>query len=250
MLHRIAAHVAKRLTRQKQELDPATLPFYARQPTDFTAKFSAGFPGIIAEVKFASPSEGILQPPSKESAVKIATDYLNNGAAALSILTERNFFAGDPEYLIAVRKAHPNAKLLMKDFIIDAWQLQLARGIGADCILLIVALLGDQTGGLLAEAKSLGLSVLVEVHTESELELAKKAGAKLVGVNSRDLKTLKTDLDVARRLAPMGKGLTLIAESGIKSRADIAALTAVGYSGFLIGTSLMKGNASLKELLA
>lgn len=245
VLEKIAAHVAKRLVRLKRDVRPAELPFYARAPRDF----ASNFPGVIAEVKFASPSEGLLQQPSAEAAVRIAGEYLDSGAAALSVLTERNFFAGEPEFLMAVRRAYPEARLLMKDFMLDPWQLELARGIGADCVLLIAALLGRRTGELLALAREKGLSVLVEVHTEAELELARKAGATLVGVNSRDLKTLATDLDVARRLAPLGRGLTLVAESGIKSAEDLRSLKALGYQGFLVGTSLMKGG-SLKELLA
>jgi indole-3-glycerol phosphate synthase len=256
-LTRIAAHVQKRLEKHQRENPVDALkkkPLYARAPRDFAKAFEGTGPRVIAEVKFASPSEGFLrESPTKEDAVSVAGGYLSNGAAALSVLTERNFFAGDFEYLSAIREANPGAFLLMKDFTLGAYQLHLARSLGADCVLLIAALLGSKLPELLEEAKSLGLSALVEVHDEAELSAARAARARIVGVNSRDLRTLKTDLGVARRLAPLAKGMLLIAESGLKTREDLDELGALGYRGFLIGTSLMKEpdpGAALKRLLA
>lgn len=257
VLRRIAAHVGKRLEREKKARPSAVLresELYARTPRDFAKAFDGEGPRVIAEVKFASPSEGFLRErPTEKDAVAVAGSYLANGAAALSVLTERNFFAGDFEYLAAVRRAHPDAYLLMKDFVFDDYQLDLARALGADCVLLIVALVGKELARLHEAARGLGLSVLVEVHAEEELAAARAAGATLVGVNSRDLKTLKTDLNVARRLAPLGQGATLIAESGLSTRRDLDELAGRGYRGFLVGTSLMKQKdpgAALKALIS
>jgi len=243
-------------------------PLYARTPSDFRNAFGGVGPRVIAEIKFASPSEGRIHPrePSTKEALAAAAEYLSAGAAALSILTEPRFFQGSPDFLRVVREAQPKAFLLMKDFVVDVYQLELARSIGADAVLLIVAALDKRLEPLLRSAEALGLSALVEVHTEAELALARKAAAKLIGVNSRDLRTLKTDLAVAKRLAAVPPALYtakgryttadapfLIAESGIKTRADIDALAACGYRGFLVGTHLMKTGTpgkALKELLA
>ena len=258
VLGRIAAHTAKRVARFKRERPVAALqaePLYARKPRDFAAAFKGPFPRVIAEVKFASPSEGFIrkEEPSAEAASRIAASYLARGAAALSILTERNFFGGAPEFLRAVRRAQPEAMLLMKDFFIDPYQFELARACGADCVLVIAALAGASLKAMVEAAKTLELSALVEVHKEEELEAAKAAGAALIGVNSRDLKTLKTDLDVARRLGPAaGPGRVLVAESGLKTAADLRSLSACGFQGFLVGTALMRADdpgLALAELL-
>lgn len=260
MLERIAAHAAKRVERLKAEKPVAALrrePLYARRPRALAQALEGAGPRVIAEIKFASPSEGFLRPdlkPSAEEALRISGSYLAAGAAALSILTERNFFAGSPDYLRAAREHYPEAFLLMKDFLVDSYQLELARACGADAVLLITALHDDK--GLSARlrlAKELGLSALVEVHTREELELARAAGAGLIGVNSRDLRTLKTDLRTARELAGLAPGALLVAESGIKNRAEIDELAGLGYRGFLIGTSLMKAadpGEALRALLA
>lgn len=258
ILTRIALHTGKRVERWKRERPISSLKresLYGRSPLDLRAALAKPGLNVIAEVKFASPSEGFLREERKgsvELAVQVAGGYLSAGAAALSILTERNFFAGSPDYLSAVRAAHPEAVLLMKDFVVDPYQLELARAIGADAVLLIVALLGTQTRELLAQARALGLSCLVETHTAEELSLARQAGADVIGVNSRDLKTLKTDLDVARRLAGQADGSLLVAESGLKTRADLDELSRLGYGAFLIGTSFMKEEdpgAALRALI-
>lgn len=254
---RIAAHTSKRVERCKKETPLEALrqkPLYGRKPRDFAKAFSGAFPRVIAEVKFASPSEGPLrkEEPSAEAAVRIAGAYLSRGAAALSILTERNFFGGTPDFLQGVREAFPEAFLLMKDFFIDPYQFELARACGADCVLLIAALVGGRLKAMLKLAQDLELSALVEVHDENELSAAKAAGAAIIGVNSRDLRTLKTDLDVARRLAAKAGGGLLIAESGLKSRAELLELSGLGYRGFLVGTTFMKQEdpgLALAELL-
>ncbi len=216
---------------------------------------SAPGPGVIAEVKFTSPSEGVLRPnPSPIEASRIAAAYASAGAAAISILTEPEFFAGDTSFLADARDACPTIPLLMKDFMVDSYQLELARSIGADAVLLIGALLGPRLPEMHAVAKSLGLSVLIEVHNDAEAEAAIAADGALIGVNNRDLKTLKVDLAVARRLAPLvcRPGIVAVAESGLRSRKDLDSLTPLGYKGFLIGSSLMKRpdpGAALKSFL-
>ncbi len=258
MLGRIVLHTGKRVERFKREMPVEKLkemPFYAREPKDFKRAFEGKPPCVIAEIKFASPSEGFLwrdREPSPEEAARVASVYLDSGARALSILTEHNFFAGSPFNLSAVREGSPEAYLLMKDFFVDPYQFDQARAFGADAVLLIVKVLGEGLATMLEEARSRGLSALVEVHDEEELRAAQRAGAEMIGVNSRDLRTLKTDLDVARRLANLGAKDLLIAESGIKTRADLDDLSSRGYKGFLVGTSLMKSQdpgESLKELL-
>lgn len=259
VLSRIAAHTQKRVERFKKEHPVAALraePLYARRPQDFPYAFAGPFPRVIAEVKFASPSEGFLrkEEPGAAAACRIAASYLAHGAAALSILTERNFFGGAPEFLAAVRRANPQALLLMKDFFIDSYQFELARASGADCVLLIAALLKDGLKPMLEAAGALGLSALVEVHDRAELDFARAAGAKIIGVNSRDLRTLKTDLEVARTLGRAAKGVAaLVAESGLKTAADLRDLRGYGYGGFLVGSALMKAEdpgQALAELMA
>jgi indole-3-glycerol phosphate synthase len=142
----------------------------------------------------------------------------------------------------------------MKDFVVDPYQFELARSIGADAVLLIASLVGPRLGELYAAAKELDLSVLIEVHDEKEAEAALMTGGAVIGVNSRDLKTLKVDLAVAKRLAPMVRQApAAVAESGIRSKADIESLAAVGYKGFLVGTSFMKTadpGAALRSFLS
>jgi indole-3-glycerol phosphate synthase len=211
----------------------------------------ASRPNIIAECKRRSPSKGVLR--ADYDAVSIARAYAAAGAAAISVLTEPSFFDGALEHLAAVRAA-VDTPLLRKDFTIDEYQLLEARAHGADAILLIVAALDDATlRRLLEAAMREGFAVLVEVHTREELDRAQQAGATIVGVNSRDLKTLSVSLDttlaMAQHLVP---GVTAVAESGIRSRADIDALVAGGYHACLIGERLVTEidpGAALQRLL-
>ncbi|MBI5202763.1 MAG: indole-3-glycerol-phosphate synthase [Elusimicrobia bacterium] len=269
-LDKICARTQTRIALQREELPLEVLqkdPMYKRKPRDFRRALLAPGPRVIAEVKFASPSKGTIYPgeASADEAVKVAGQYLSAGAAAISVLTEPEFFKGDVQYLRRVREKHPEATLLMKDFFLDAYQMHLARWAGADAILLIVAAVGRRLPVLLETAQDLGLYALVEVHTEDELIAARRAGAVLIGVNCRDLKTLATDLDVARRLAKThANALTLkgqpttrpqavlIAESGMSRRGEIDELAAEGYRGFLVGSSLMqtgRPGEALKALL-
>ena len=195
---------------------------------------------IIAEVKFASPSEGLIR--SDLQPEEAARAYLEHGARALSVLTERRHFRGDISFLSRIRKAFPDAPLLMKDFIVDERQIHWARLAGADAVLLIVNALGDDDLKRLHDAAcERSLTPLVEVHDEEELERAHRLGATLIGVNNRNLKTMAVSLDVARRLSPASRDeRTYISESGVQNGDQIRGLRSLGYDGFLVGTALMK----------
>lgn len=219
---------------------------------------------LIAEVKKASPSAGVI---CKDfDPVRIAKEYEAAGASCLSVLTDEKFFQGSLDYLRQIRAA-VKIPLLRKDFIIDERQILEAIEWGADAILLIVAILDDaRLKRFHTLAKDAGLSVLVEVHDEAELERAQAIGAELIGVNNRDLKTFKVDLANTERLAAKlfnvrtqketqgqdARATMLVAESGIHTRADVERLTKCGAKAILVGESLMKGGsiaAKVKELL-
>ena len=213
---------------------------------------SASGPAIIAELKKASPSKGLIR--SDFNAAALAAELAQAGAAALSVLTDEEYFQGSLQNL---RLASSSAALpcLRKDFIVDEFQILEARANNADAVLLIVAALEQQNLAALARrAAELKLDVLCEVHDEEELGRALDAGCDLIGVNSRDLKTFKVDLNTAFRVADfLPYGVVAVAESGIESGADIAKLRAAGYDGFLIGETLMKAPSpgeALKALLA
>lgn len=207
---------------------------------------------VIAELKRASPSRGLIRADFDPEV--LAQDLESAGAAALSVLTDAEFFQGSLENL---RRASTSTKLpcLRKDFIIDEFQLLEARANGADAVLLIVAALSQgELKSLASQADEYRLDVLCEVHNEDELQRAVDAGCTLIGVNSRDLRTFKVNLETAFRLgALIPKSVLCVAESGIQSGADIARLRAVGYQAFLIGESLMKAKLpgeALKALMA
>ncbi|MCE2826742.1 MAG: indole-3-glycerol phosphate synthase TrpC [Verrucomicrobium sp.] len=214
---------------------------------DFTAALVAprrGDIGLIAEVKKASPSLGVICPDF--DAVRIARQYEAAGASCLSVLTDERFFQGSLEYLKAIRQA-VSLPLLRKDFLIDERQILEAIEWGADAILLIVAILSDdQLAHFHSLADAAGLAALVEVHDEEELDRALRCGARLVGVNNRDLKTFRVDLGtterLARRLAAASDTTPrlLVGESGIHRRDDVARLKAAGCRAILVGESLMK----------
>ncbi|MCD6051101.1 MAG: Indole-3-glycerol-phosphate synthase [Verrucomicrobia bacterium] len=210
--------------------------------------------GLIAEVKKASPSAGIIR--ADFDAVKIALEYEAAGASCLSVLTDEKFFQGSPEYLKAIRQV-VKLPLLRKDFIIDERQIMQAAEWGADCILLIVAILDDDQLKRFRElAEGAGLAALVEVHDEEELQRALATGATFIGVNNRDLKVFKVDLGTTERLATQISGLKterfLVAESGIHKREDVVRLEACGAQAILVGESLMRERdikAKVLELL-
>lgn len=212
----------------------------ARKPHDFLTVFKAQqVPRIIAEIKFASPSLGRI---ATGDPVMVATQYISQGASAISILTEPEYFEGSLMYLKQVRDALPNALLLMKDFVLDEYQLLQARVYGADAVLLIVAFLEfNVLQSLYVTALELGLTPLIEVHTQDELRIAESIGARLIGVNNRNLQTLQVDLATSNQLVPLAsKSTTLISESGIKLAADVIELQQQGYQGFLIGGQFMQ----------
>lgn len=199
---------------------------------------AAAGPAIIAEIKRASPSKGELA--LHWDPVELAGIYQDKGAAALSVLTEVKYFKGDPEF---IRRMRPVIKIpiLRKDFILEPVQVYESAAIGADALLLIVSLLeSGKLRALLLLTRSLGLEALVEVHTREEMEMALDAGARVIGINSRDLRTFKMYPDRALELAPMApKEVTLVAASGLKTRADLERLAAAGIKGFLIGETLV-----------
>lgn len=205
---------------------------------------------LIAEIKRASPSKGILRADLDPAAQ--ARVYAANGAAAISVLTERRYFRGDPADLRAVRTA-VDLPVLRKDFIVTAEQVRESRAIGADAILLIVAALGDgDLRELLRLAGELGLHTLVEVHTEEEMERALTAGAEIIGINNRDLRTFRVDLDTTRRLAAMvPPECTLVAESGIFTAGDVRQVGLWGAHAVLVGEALVReadAAAKVREL--
>jgi len=213
---------------------------------------SPGQPNVIAECKRRSPSRGILRDEYHPD--RIAVAYQANGAAAVSVLTESTFFDGSLDHLRAVRAA-VDLPVLRKDFIVTSYQLLEAVAAGADAVLLIVAALDDRAlGALLTEATALGLGVLVEVHDQTELRRAVAAGATIIGVNNRNLRTLSVDLGASRDLVgQMPAGTVSVAESGLRTSADLVELGSAGYKAFLIGeTLLMSENpgGTLGSLLA
>jgi indole-3-glycerol phosphate synthase len=227
--------------------DRTTTPLSLRR-----ALTSGSAPRVIAECKRRSPSRGVLRRDYDPAA--IATAYERAGAAAISVLTEPTFFDGSLDHLAAVRRA-VDVPVLRKDFIVTEYQILEAKAAGADAVLLIVgALAQDDLVRLSAAARASGLEALVEVHDASELGRATSANAEIIGVNSRNLRTLEVTLDVTHTLAPkIPRGIVKVAESGLRTREDIAALTADGYDAILVGERLMTApdpGAALRALVA
>ena len=245
--------VTARKSRLSQaDIDAAILA--AEPPRGFEARLrdaaDGGF-GLIAEIKQASPSKGLIRedfdPPSH------ARDYAAGGASCLSVLTDAPYFQGHEDYLIAAHKAC-TLPVLRKDFMVDPWQVGEARAIGADAILIIAAVLDDgQMAEIEAAAIDLGMDVLVEVHDEAEMERAARLQSRLIGINNRDLRTFVTDLALTERLAPLApEDALLVGESGINGHADCERLARAGVRCFLVGESLMRAadiEAATRELI-
>jgi indole-3-glycerol phosphate synthase len=219
---------------------------------DFHAALAIG-PGVrlIAEVKKASPSAGVLRPDF--DAVAIARTYVAAGAAALSVLTDEPYFQGRLDYLQAIRAA-VNVPILRKDFLLERYQLLEARAAGADAVLLIAEILDDATlPRLIGEAAALGLHALVELYDPANLVRVVGAGARIIGVNNRDLRTFNARLEHTLELAPrLPAGCLLVSESGIRNRADVVRLEAAGVHAVLIGETFMRAadiGAKVKELM-
>jgi indole-3-glycerol phosphate synthase len=234
---RSAALPLSRLSARIDELPP-TRGFAAA----IEDKLAAGLPAVIAEVKKASPSRGVIRAAFDPSA--IARSYAAGGAACLSVLTDRDFFQGSEDDLVQARAACA-LPVLRKDFVIDPYQVYEARAIGADCILLIVAALGDAALlELSLLAAELDLDVLCEVHDADELERALAVPVPLIGINNRNLRTFETSLETSLSLQPRlaGEERILVAESGIHDAADVTRLRAAGIHAFLVGEALMRAD--------
>jgi indole-3-glycerol phosphate synthase len=255
ILENIVARKRERLEEAKRILPQGQL--LASLPTvvaggRFVSALRRDAVNIIAEVKRRSPSKGVIR--ENFDPEKITRNYTANGAAAISVLTEEDFFDGSLDYLSRAREVTP-LPLLRKDFIFDEYQIYEAAHAGADAILLIVAMLDDQRlNELLATAYSLGLDVLVEIHNREEMEKALCHDVRLLGVNNRNLRTFETTLEVSLQLAAdVPRGVTLVSESGIRTRADIDRLRGAGFNALLIGEELMRAEdegKALRELVA
>jgi indole-3-glycerol phosphate synthase len=259
VLARIAAYkreevAARKAVRSQSEIEAEAA--VAGMPRGFKAALERhavdGRPALIAEIKKASPSKGLIRPDFDPPA--LAQAYENGGAACLSVLTDGPSFQGAEDYLVAARAAVA-LPCLRKDFLVDPWQVAESRALGADCILIIMAMIDDALAAdLLAEARRFGMDALIETHDEDEMARAAVLGGDLIGVNNRSLRTFEVDLDTTARLAPLSPpGALLVAESGVFTPADVAHVTRDGARAILVGESLMRQadvQAATEALLA
>lgn len=247
ILDKIKNYKLKEINKSKKILTLTELEEKARLSEHTRGFFKAlsiknsGMYKIIAEIKKASPSKGLIR--EKFDVKRIAQEYTKGGATCLSVLTDGPSFCGKQEYVSLARKAS-NLPILRKDFMFDPYQVFEARVIGADCILIIMAAVSDdQANELESVASDLSLDVLIEIHNESELERALKLKSSILGINNRNLNTFEVDLTTTEKLArlvPAGK--IIISESGITNSADLERMTECGAEGFLIGETLMRQN--------
>ena len=256
ILKRILGVKAGELARARAEIsEPAlrALATAAPAPRDFVgalrARIDAGDAAVIAEIKKASPSRGVLRADFRPA--DIAASYQRGGAACLSVLTDREFFQGAPDYLREARAAC-GLPVLRKDFLIDPYQVIEARAMGADAILLIVAALSlEQMREMEALALELGMAVLVESHDAGELELALQLTTPLIGINNRNLRSFEVSLDTTiDQLESIPAGRTVITESGILTRSDVARMRSHGVDAFLVGEAFMRADDPGGELRA
>lgn len=254
ILQRILAVKAGEVARSKQARPTDTVRKEAQSappPRDFVGairkRIAAGQPAVIAEIKQASPSRGVLR--KSFDAAAIAASYERHGATCLSILTDEQFFQGALQHLKEARLAC-SLPLLRKDFVIDPYQVLEARAAGADCILLIAAALEDaQMGALEAAAREHGMAVLVEAHDGAELERALKLETRLIGINNRNLRTFETGLETTLGLlASVPEGRIVVTESGILSPADVRTLRSRRVNCFLVGEAFMRATDPGAEL--
>ncbi len=257
ILDQIVADKMLKLEASKRSFPLAELQKAALEqpaPLDFTSALRGERVQLIAEVKKASPSRGIIR--SDFNPVEIAQIYAGNGASAISVLTEARYFQGSLNYLKGIRDALKDKRLplLRKDFLLDPYQIYESRAYGADSLLLIVAILKpERLDELIGLSHELGMSCLVEVHNEAELEIALKSQARIIGINNRDLSTFNVDLTTTERLRPLvPPDRIVVSESGIKDRSDIEKLRQWGVDAVLVGETLMSAPniaAKMKELL-
>jgi indole-3-glycerol phosphate synthase len=256
ILDQIVSHNLEELKDKKRRLPVAELQrLAAEQPPALDLALALRGDGIklIAEVKKASPSRGVIR--ADFDPVEVAKIYAGNGAAAISVLTEAEHFQGSLDHLKNIRKALPDKlPLLRKDFIFDPYQIYESRAYGADSLLLIVAILEpEKLQELLRISHQLNMSCLVEVHNKAEVEIALKSRAKIIGINNRDLNTFSVDMATTERLRPLiPPDRIIVSESGIKERTDIERLSRLGIDAVLIGESLMSAPdiaARMRELL-
>ena len=246
ILDDIAAYKREELLAAKLRILPIAIEEQARAqdaPRGFLAALKKARHenriGLVAEIKKASPSRGLIRPDFNPPS--LAKAYARGGATCLSVLTDKPSFQGAPEYLMQARLA-TNLPVLRKDFMLDPYQVSEARAWGADCILVILAMVDDDVAkDLLSVARNWNLDALVEIHDEAELDRALKIGVEMIGINNRDLNTFATDLGVTLRLAPMiPQGILVVAESGLGTPDDLKRTIDAGVSSFLIGESLMR----------
>ena len=258
ILNRILSVKKSEVREAKQKLPLASLQYQVendgdikRNRRDFESalreKIAKGRAGVIAEVKKASPSKGVIREWFYPA--EIAESYEKGGAACLSVLTDKQFFQGSPAYLTEARQAC-SLPVLRKDFIVDPYQVYEAAAWGADCILLIVAALEDgQMAELEACASGLGMNVLVEVHNEKELERALRLQTALLGINNRDLRTFKTSIQNTIDLLPgLPEDKLVVTESGILTKDDVIRMREAGVNAFLIGEAFMRAQEPGEEL--
>jgi indole-3-glycerol phosphate synthase len=233
----------REVARRKRALSLADIQAdIARAPTPRSLVDALRRPGVslVAEIKRASPSKGLLRPDLDPAA--LAREYEANGASAISVLTDEHFFQGRLAHLRAVRREVPRVPVLRKDFVLEAYQVFEARAAGADAVLLIVAALSDdELRSLYRLARCLGMAALVEVHDEAELARALAIEPRIVGVNNRDLRTFQVDLETTARLrALVPDDVVLVAESGVHTPDDVARLAAMGADAMLVGEALVR----------
>ena len=254
ILRKILAQKAVEIAAAKEQISAQELQrrlIDAPSPRSLRKALQRDGLAVIAEIKKASPSAGVIR--ANFDPLAIATSYVNAGADAISMLTDEQFFQGSLEYVRQARPLTP-IPILRKDFIIDGYQLLEARAAGADAVLLIVAALEQSAlRDLLRQTDELGMDALIETHTQAEMEIAIGVGAKILGINNRSLETFQIDLATTERLAPLApKGTILVAESGLHTGDDLRRMIAAGVNAVLVGTHFMKSpdpGAALRQFL-